>query len=107
MQCLLHDDYVIHAIQSEDTRILELCSKQALHAWVATSSIPRILDVLSRDTSEEDARRQLHRFLSAIALLPVGGTELKTSLKPGLEGPAVALSLRLAANRYNKKYYYN
>ncbi len=95
MQFLLHDDYVIHAIQKEDTRILELCSKKIIDAWVAASSIPNILNALSEKDNKDAAQEKLYRFLSAVAVLPVGGAEIKDSLKPSLGAPTESIALRL------------
>jgi len=96
MQFLLFDDYVIHAVQTRDTRVLDRCNRGEAAAWVMAASVPRILKQLAATEKIDDAHRALREFLSAVTLLPVTGEELKAGLGTQSSGYAQALALTVA-----------
>ncbi|CAI2717492.1 DegT/DnrJ/EryC1/StrS family aminotransferase [Nitrospina watsonii] len=102
MQFLLFDDYVIHAVQNQDTQVLERCNRRDIEAWVMAPSVPLILERLSATGKADETRQALGRFLSAVTLLPVTGEELKSGLKAEAPAFSHALALEMAA-RYKLK----
>ncbi|MCF8719862.1 dTDP-4-amino-4,6-dideoxygalactose transaminase [Nitrospina gracilis Nb-211] len=97
MQFLLFDDYVIHAVQTQDTQVLERCNRRDMQAWVMASSVPLILERLSATGKADESRKALGDFLSAVTLMPVTGEELKSGLKSGAPAYSHTLALELAA----------
>lgn len=96
MQFLLFDDYVIHAVRSRDTRVLDHCNRGDLDAWVMAASVPGILAQLAAAEKPGEAHRRLSEFLSGVTLLPVTGEELKAGLQSASAGYSQALAVTVA-----------